>query len=77
QKVVYKITEFCWEAIDLGLSATLREWSRYAMLGTSRYANAFWGTLRLTLAFRPRYANGHATRCSVRAATRTRKNRFY
>ncbi|NEP35838.1 MULTISPECIES: hypothetical protein [unclassified Moorena] len=27
-------------AIDLGLSATLREWSRYAMLGTSRYANA-------------------------------------
>ncbi|WP_207554299.1 MULTISPECIES: hypothetical protein [Moorena] len=23
------------------------------------------------MAFRPRYANGHATRCSVRAATRT------
>ncbi|NEO02921.1 MAG: hypothetical protein F6K50_48645 [Moorea sp. SIO3I7] len=32
---------------------------------------------RLTLAFRPRYANGHATGCSVRAATRTQKNRLY
>ncbi|NEQ11641.1 MAG: hypothetical protein F6K37_38940 [Moorea sp. SIO4E2] len=28
------------DAIDLGLLATLREWSRFAMLGTSRYAIA-------------------------------------
>ncbi|WP_287256871.1 MULTISPECIES: hypothetical protein [unclassified Moorena] len=27
--------------------------------------------MRLTLAFWPRYANGHALRCSVRAATRS------